>query len=81
MNASQVSAVRTELGIDYYPDQCNPTFTLHFHDTRMWSYTVLDASNENGPQQIIPMNREKASGDIVTPEELKSELIVRGYLD
>ena len=81
MNANDISKVLSTLGIDHYLDHCNPSYTIHIHDSRLWSYTVIDTLNENGQWQIIPMNRSFISGYLNTPEELIAELTVRGYLD
>jgi len=80
MDAKDVSKVLTDLGLDHYPDGCNPDFTIHLHDSRLWSYTLIDTIFENGPWTITPMDRTFTSDDLETPEELIAELKVRGYL-
>jgi len=80
MNAADVGKVLSELGLEYFPDHANPDYTIHLHDSRLWSYTVIDAISENGPWQVVPMNRSFISEPVATPEALIEELKVRGYL-
>lgn len=73
MNAQQVTAVLTGLGIPNYPDRLNPSYTIHADKPeRRFGAFIVDSDDVDGPWELRLIGPSTVLGCANNPTDLRT---------